>query len=79
MSLLPFWALNVVVVLLSMEGQKALGFNQKYLNLCSEDEQRFDRVGGLLTVMLALQSGSRCGRLVWGSRLRFPNDFHRGL
>ncbi len=28
MSLLPFWALNMVVVLLSMEGQKALGFHQ---------------------------------------------------
>ncbi len=25
MSLLPFWALNVVVALLSMQGQKALG------------------------------------------------------
>ncbi len=32
MSLLPFWALNVSVVLLSMQGQKALRFNQKYLN-----------------------------------------------
>ncbi len=31
MSLVPFWALNVVVVLLSMQGQKALGFHQKYL------------------------------------------------
>ncbi len=40
MSLLAFWALNVVVVLLSMEGQKALGFHKKYLNLSSEDEQR---------------------------------------
>ncbi len=30
---------NIAVVLLSMEGQKALRFNQKYLNLCSEDEQ----------------------------------------
>ncbi len=40
MSLLPFWALNVVVPLRSMQGQKALGFHQKYLNLCSEDEQR---------------------------------------
>ncbi len=40
MSLLPFWALNVVVVLLSMEGQKALGFHPKYLNLCSDDEGR---------------------------------------
>ncbi len=39
MSLLPFWALNVSVVLLSMQGQKALGFCQKYLNLFSEDEQ----------------------------------------
>ncbi len=39
MSLLPFWALNVVVPLLSMQGQKALGLHQKYLNLCSEDEQ----------------------------------------
>ncbi len=38
MSLLPFWALNAVVALLSMQGQKALGFHQKYLNLCSEDE-----------------------------------------
>ncbi len=26
--------------LLSMEGQKALGFHQKYLDLCSEDEQK---------------------------------------
>ncbi len=40
MSLLPFWALNVSVVLLSKQGQKALGFLQKYLNLCSEDEQK---------------------------------------
>ncbi len=40
MSLLPFWALNVSVALLSMEGQKALGFNQKNLNLFFEDEQR---------------------------------------
>ncbi len=27
----------IVVPLLSMEGQKALRFHQKYLNLCSED------------------------------------------
>ncbi len=40
MSLLPFLALNVSVALLSMQGQKALRFHQKYLNLCSEDEQR---------------------------------------
>ncbi len=40
MSLLPFWALNVSVALLSMQGQKALEFHQKYLNLCSKDEQR---------------------------------------
>ncbi len=40
MSLLPFWALNVVVALLSMQRLKALGFLQKYLNLCSEDERR---------------------------------------
>ncbi len=33
MSLLIFWALNISVVLRSMQGQKALGFNQKYLNL----------------------------------------------
>ncbi len=38
MSLLPFWALNMWVLLLSMEGQKAFGFHEKYLNLCSEDE-----------------------------------------
>ncbi len=36
---LPFWALSVVVPLLSMEDQKALGFHQKYLKLCSEDER----------------------------------------
>ncbi len=41
MSLLPYWALNVSVPLLSMQGQKALGFHQKYLHLCSEDERRF--------------------------------------
>ncbi len=40
MSLLPFWALNMVVVLLSMQGQKALGFHQNYLNLCFRDEWR---------------------------------------
>ncbi len=38
MFLLPFWALNVIVALLFFQDQKALGFNQKYLNLCSEDE-----------------------------------------
>ncbi len=32
--------LNVLVALLSTQGQKALGFHQKYLNLCSEDERR---------------------------------------
>ncbi len=31
MSLLHFWALNVMVVLLSMENQKALGFHKKIL------------------------------------------------
>ncbi len=45
MSLLPFWALNVSVALLSMEGQKALGFHLKYLNLCTEDERRSYKFG----------------------------------
>ncbi len=40
MSLLHCWVLNVVDSLLSMEGQKALGFHQKYLDLCFEDEQK---------------------------------------
>ncbi len=31
---------HTVVALLSMEGQKALGFHQNYLNLCPEDERR---------------------------------------
>ncbi len=31
---------TISVALLSMQGQKALGFHQKYLNLCSEDERR---------------------------------------
>ncbi len=45
MTLLPFWALNVSDALLSIQGQKTLRFNQKYLNLCSEDEQRSYRCG----------------------------------
>ncbi len=36
---------NMSVLLLSMQGQKALGIHQKYLNLCSEDEQRSYRFG----------------------------------
>jgi len=32
MSSLLFWALNMSVVLRSMQGQKALGFHQNYLN-----------------------------------------------
>ncbi len=44
MSLLPFWVLNVSAALLSMQGQKALGLQQKYLNLCSEDGRRSYRV-----------------------------------
>ncbi len=39
-ALTTFLALNMLVVLLSMEGQKALKFHQKYLNLCSEDGLR---------------------------------------
>ncbi len=35
--LTTFLALDMLVVLLSVEDQKALGFNQKYLNVCSED------------------------------------------
>ncbi len=44
MSLLPFWVLNASVALLSMQGQKALGFHQNYIHLCSVDEQRSCRV-----------------------------------
>ncbi len=40
MSLLRFRALTVVVPLLSVQGQRALGFHQKYLNLFSEDKRR---------------------------------------
>ncbi len=39
MSLLTFWATNVSVVLLSIQGQKALGFHQKYCNMCSKKEE----------------------------------------
>ncbi len=45
LSLISFWALNVSVVLLPMQGQKALGFHQDYLNLNFEDEQRSYRFG----------------------------------
>ncbi len=36
----PFLGLITVVPLLSMEGQKALGFHKKYLNWCSEVERK---------------------------------------
>ncbi len=39
MSLLPFSALNVSALLLSMEGLRALGFHHKYHSLCSEDNE----------------------------------------
>ncbi len=45
MYLLPFWALNVSVALLYMQGQKAPGFHQKCLNLCSKDERSSYRFG----------------------------------
>ncbi len=45
MFLVPFCALTVVGPLRSMEGQKALEFHQKYLNLCSKDEGRSYRFG----------------------------------
>ncbi len=32
--------IHISIALLSMQGQKALEFHQKYLNLCSEDEHR---------------------------------------
>ncbi len=40
MSLLRFCVLIVVISLLSTEGQRALRFHQKYLNLCYKDELR---------------------------------------
>ena len=40
MFLLPFWTWTVYRRWSSMEGQKALGLNLKYLKLCSEDERR---------------------------------------
>ncbi len=36
----PFLGLIIVVILLSMEGQKALEFHKKYLNWCSEVERK---------------------------------------
>ncbi len=30
---------NIAVALLSMQGQRVLRFNQKYINLCSEEER----------------------------------------
>ncbi len=45
MSLLCFWALIMLGSLRSMEGQRALWFHQKYLNLCSKDERRSYGVG----------------------------------
>ncbi len=31
---------DILVALLPMQDQRALGFHQKYLHLCSEDERR---------------------------------------
>ncbi len=53
-SLIPFRALNMAVPLLSMQGQKALGFHKKYINLCSEDEQRsygFDTITDRISII----------------------------
>ncbi len=44
MNLLSSWALNMVVASMSMDGQKALEFHKKYLNLCSEDKTKVLRV-----------------------------------
>jgi len=38
--LTTFLGLECGTLFPSMQGQKALEFHQKYLNLCSEDEQR---------------------------------------
>jgi len=38
LSLWIFWSIKFAQ--LSTEGQKALRFHQKYLNLCSEDERK---------------------------------------
>ncbi len=38
--LINLWELDVLVALLSREGQKVVGFHQKYLNLFSEDEPK---------------------------------------
>ncbi len=35
-----FFRVSLRYTCVSMDGQKALGFLQKYLNLCSKDEQR---------------------------------------
>ncbi len=40
MSLYVSGSGNISVALLSLEGQKARGFHQKHLNLCSKDERR---------------------------------------
>ncbi len=39
----PFLGLIIVVILLFMEGQKALEFHKKYLNWCSEVEKVWER------------------------------------
>jgi len=43
-----FYFHKVSLVLLSMEGPKALRFHQKDLHLCSEDEQKSYRLGTTL-------------------------------
>ncbi len=56
MSLLPFWALTVVGPLLSTEGQRALRFHKKYLNLCIEDERRSYRFQGSRLILPTVRS-----------------------
>ncbi len=44
-DVLTFCALIMVITLLTVEGQRALVFHEKYFNLCSEDERMSYRFG----------------------------------
>ncbi len=54
----------MVISLLSMEGQRALGFHQKYHNLCSEDELKFGTEFSFLGELTLLNNVFKCELIV---------------
>ncbi len=61
---------NIVVALLSLQCQKALGFHQNYITLCSEDERRSYGFGTTWSI------NDRIFILEWTIPLSTQRNFH---